>query len=115
MEGAWAIPLALSFLCIGEFALATLGAEVFNQIGQAIKAASPASYTMVASPVNGCIGYLPSEQEAVLGGYEVDLAPFFYRLPGKLLPSTAYKVIQEMGLLSQEPRDQPFQNLTDGG
>ncbi|MEW6718706.1 MAG: neutral/alkaline non-lysosomal ceramidase N-terminal domain-containing protein [Chloroflexota bacterium] len=82
--GVWSIPMKLNLLKAGEWALVALGMEVFNEIGLAIKASSPVLHTMVASVSNGCIGYLPTAAEHALGGYEVDIAPYFYRLPGRL-------------------------------
>ncbi len=83
-EGVWQIPMKLNILRVGELALVALGMEVFNEIGLAIKANSPTANTMVASVSNGCVGYLPTAAEHTLGGYEVDIAPYFYRLPGRL-------------------------------
>jgi hypothetical protein len=50
----------------------------------AIKQASPTVHTLFASVSSGCIGYIPTRVEHALGGYEVDLSPYFYRMPGRL-------------------------------
>jgi hypothetical protein len=55
----------------------------------AIKAGSPAQHTMFASVSDGCIGYLPTAKAYADGGYEVDVAPFFYRYPARLAPECA--------------------------
>ena len=85
-KGLWYIPMKLNILKVGELSFVALGMEVFNEIGLAIKEISPAAHTMVASVSNGCVGYLPTAAEHALGGYEVDAAPYFYRLPGRLTP-----------------------------
>ncbi len=89
----WSIPLALTLVQIGNLLWIGYGAEVFNEIGTQIKDISPAEHTIFSSMTNGCIGYLPTSDEHLLGGYEIDLAPYFYRLPGKLDCSSA-KIVQ---------------------
>ncbi len=93
-DGFWSSPMQLNFLRLGELALAALGMEVFNEIGLAIKARSPSRHTLVASVSNGCVGYLPTAAEHALGGYEVDLSPYFYRLPGRLAAESEALVLE---------------------
>jgi hypothetical protein len=57
---------------------------------------------MFASLSSGCIGYLPTAAEHALGGYEVDLAPYFYRLPGKLNADSAERVIEAVKQISSQ-------------
>lgn len=92
-EGSWAIPLRLSVLMLGDVTWVGLGAEVFTEIGLRIKELSGSPYAFFSSLTNGCIGYLPTEKEYPLGGYEVDLAPYFYRLPGRLQADSEQKVL----------------------
>jgi len=82
--GFWSVPMAAGLLQIGEMVWVALGAEVFNEIGTRIKTAAGSPYTFFSSVSNGCIGYLSTEDEYALGGYEVDISPFFYRFPGRL-------------------------------
>jgi len=93
-QGHWAIPMSLTLIQLGKLLWVGYGAEVFNQIGTQIKDISPTEHTIFSSMTNGCIGYLPTAEEHPLGGYEIDLSPFFYRLPGRLDPSAA-KIIQD--------------------
>lgn len=93
-DGFWSVPVVLTHIRVGDLALFTLGAEVFNEIGLAVKQASPTSHTFFASVSSGCIGYLPTTSEHALGGYEIDLAPYFYRLPGRLNADSADRVLQ---------------------
>jgi hypothetical protein len=69
---------------IGDLGLVTFAAETLTEIGMAVKAASPAAVTMFASVSDGCIGYLPTAAAHAEGGYEVDMAPYFYRYPARL-------------------------------
>ncbi len=94
--GYWAIPMTISILKLGALTWVGLGAEVFTAIGLEVKALAPTPFTIFSSVTNGCIGYLSTESEYKLGGYEVDLAPFFYRLPGKLQPQSAHITIQKI-------------------
>jgi len=95
-DGFWSIPMSVSILHLGELTWVGLGAEVFNEIGLQVKEMVPTPLAIFSSVTNGCIGYLPTEAEYPLGGYEIDLAPYFYRLPGRLQPTAAAKALQEV-------------------
>jgi hypothetical protein len=95
-QGRWAVPMALSITRVGELVLVAMGAEVFNEIGIGIKELSPFAHTLVSTVSNGCIGYLPTAKEHALGGYEVDLAPYFYRLPGRICVNAADLVTERI-------------------
>ena len=73
---------------VGDIALIAWAAEVFHAHALAMKAASPAAFTLFAGYSNGMIGYLPTRDEHQKGGYEVDVSPYFYRLSGRLHPSS---------------------------
>ncbi len=88
-EGFWHVPLRVNAARIGDLGLVTFASETLTEIGMAIKAQSPAQYSMFASVSDGCIGYLPTAQAHAEGGYEVDAAPYFYRYPGRLAPQCA--------------------------
>lgn len=86
-DGRWHTPMEVQTFRMGECGLVAHSAEVFNEIGMAVKEGSPFPATLFAGYSNGCIGYLPTAEAHALGGYEVELAPYFYRLPGLLDPS----------------------------
>jgi neutral ceramidase len=100
-DGFWSVPVVLTHLRVGDLTLFTLGAEVFNEIGMTIKHASLTTPALFASVSSGCIGYLPTASEHALGGYEVDLSPYFYRLPGKLKAESAERVLEAVRNLSR--------------
>jgi len=88
-EGVWHVPLRVNAVRMGGVGLVTFASETLTEIGMAIKAGSPAQRTMFASVSDGCIGYLPTAEAHAEGGYEVDVAPFFYRYPARLAPDCA--------------------------
>ncbi|MGO9110895.1 MAG: neutral/alkaline non-lysosomal ceramidase N-terminal domain-containing protein [Thermoguttaceae bacterium] len=61
---------------LGNVAIVGLGGEVFNQIGKAIKTASPFPHTLIITHCNGAAGYLPTKEACPEGGYGVDNSPF---------------------------------------
>ena len=93
-DGFWSVPVVLTHIRVGDLAVYTLGAEVFTEIGMAIKQAAPTEQTLFASVSSGCIGYLPTAEEHALGGYEVDMSPYFYRMPGRLNADSAERVME---------------------
>ena len=94
-EEYWYIPLKASILFLGDIVWVGFGAEVFNEIGMHIKHQTKSPFSFFSSLTNGCIGYLPTETEHGLGGYEIDLAPYFYRLPGRLKADAEKKAVRE--------------------
>lgn len=86
-DGRWAVPMRHSVVRVGDVALVAYGAETFTEIGLAAKAASPATATLFASVADGCTSYLATATAHREGGYEVDVAPWAYRYPGRLDPS----------------------------
>lgn len=61
---------------VGDIAFVGLGGEVFNEIGFAIKKASPFPHTFVFTHCNGAAGYVPTSPSYPEGGYEVQSSPF---------------------------------------
>lgn len=45
--------------------------EIFDELGKAIKVASPYPYTIIAELTNGSIGYVPDLKAYPEGAYEV--------------------------------------------
>ena len=85
-DGQWNAIMEIQAFRLGDCALVAHAAETFNEIGVAIKSNSPALVTLFAGYSNGCIGYLPTVAAHALGGYEIELAPYVYRVPGLLDP-----------------------------
>ena len=70
------VQLTITVGRVGDVALIGLGAEVFNEIGRAIKDASPFKHTFVITHCNGSAGYLPTRASYPDGGYEVQSSRF---------------------------------------
>jgi hypothetical protein len=71
-----AVPFNVTVGCVGDLGFVGLGGEVFNEIGQYIKANSPFRLTFVMTHCNGAAGYLPTRASYSAGGYEVQSSPF---------------------------------------
>ena len=69
-------PMNITAGCLGEIAFVGWGGEVFNEIGQAVKKASPFSHTFILTHCNGAAGYLPTPESYPQGGYEVQSSRF---------------------------------------
>ena len=54
-----------------DVAIVGLPGEIFAEFGMAIKQASPCRHTIVFSPANGDINYVPNRQAYGEGNYEV--------------------------------------------
>ena len=59
----------INVLRIGDAIICTSPAELFVEFGLQIKEASPASVTLIAELVDGCVGYVPTEEAMKHGGY----------------------------------------------
>jgi neutral ceramidase len=89
-------PIVVTVAAVGEIAFVGLGGEVFNEIGQAIKKASPFAQTIVITHCNGAAGYLPISSAYGEGGYEVTSSPF--------APGSDERLIREVGAMLKELR-----------
>ena len=86
----------LTAACVGDLAFVGLGGEVFNEIGQAIKTASPFPHTFVFTHCNGAAGYVPTRTSYAEGGYEVQSSPFG--------PGAAERLVEEATRMLAELR-----------
>jgi len=92
-------PLTITVGRVGTVAFVGLGGEVFNEIGRAIKTASPFAPTFVITHCNGAAGYLPVGQAYDQGGYEVQTSRF--------AAGADQMVVREVATLLNELRDSP--------
>lgn len=65
------VPAEIQAWRVGDLGIVTTPAEVFNQIGIAIKARSPFADTFFVGYANDSIGYVPVPEAYAEGGYEV--------------------------------------------
>jgi hypothetical protein len=76
LRGLEEYPLHVRALRLGPVALVGVPVELFCELGIEVRAASPFATTLVSGYWNGYRNYLPTEEERVRGGYEIDISPF---------------------------------------
>jgi Neutral/alkaline non-lysosomal ceramidase, N-terminal len=88
-------PIAITVARLGGIAFVGLGGEVFNELGAAIKSASPFRPTFILTHCNGAAGYVPARPGYAEGGYEVQSSSF---APGggEQLVAEAVRMLQEL-------------------
>jgi neutral ceramidase len=88
-------PIVVTVASIGDIAFVGLGGEIFTEIGQAIKKASPFAHTFILTHCNGAAGYLPTTPAFAEGGYEVQSSSF---APGadERLAAAAHQMLVEL-------------------
>jgi neutral ceramidase len=100
--GRWHARAELQAIRLSDWALVAVSAEPFVETGLAVKARSPATMTMFGGYTNGSLGYLPIPAAYQDGGYEVDTAHLYYRLPAPPAPSCAERVTSAaLGLIAE--------------
>ncbi len=65
-----AVPVTVQALRVGDLGIAAIPCEVFVEIGLELKRESPFRPTFTIELANGYNGYLPTEEQHALGGYE---------------------------------------------
>ena len=82
---------------VGDLAIVALPGEPFCETGLAIKARSPFRTTMLVGMANDYAGYLPTEEQHALGGYET------WRAKSSFLEVKAATILQDtaLGLLAK--------------
>ncbi len=89
-------PIELNTLRIGDIVIAAVSVEPFVETGLAVSGSSPAPMTMFAGYTNGMTAYLPTAEEHAQGGYEVNLVPYVYKLPGVFAADTEKRVVNKL-------------------
>jgi neutral ceramidase len=95
-ENGYFTPIPTGMLRIGDIAIASLAMETFVETGIETKKAAPAPITLFAGYTDGMTGYLPTAEEIPLGGYEVDVVPYIYKLPGTFRLDTENNLRQQI-------------------
>jgi neutral ceramidase len=78
-----------------QLAWVSLPGEIFVELGQAIKKASPYSHTMIAELANGSIGYIPDKAAYPQGNYEV-VSARCAQGSGEMLVEAAVRLLGQM-------------------
>ncbi len=75
-RGHVAVRSVVHVLRLGDLAIVGIPGEPFSRLGMAVKAQSPAEFTICAGYTNDFIGYLSDTESFAEGGYEVSLGPW---------------------------------------
>jgi hypothetical protein len=78
---------------VGDCAIVGTPGEVFSEIGQAVRSASPFSTTLFAGYCQGILGYVATPEEYPHGGYEPAVAHRGYGHPAPFAPEAAQMLI----------------------
>lgn len=68
------VDVELHAIRIGHVGLVGFPGEPFARIGHEVRESSPFAVTQMAGYTNGWLGYVPTDEELALGGYEVDIS-----------------------------------------
>lgn len=82
------VPFTLTVGRVGDIAFVGFGGEVFNEIGRAVKVASPFGTTFILTHCNAAGGYVPTRSSYGEGGYEVQSSPFAPGAAEQLITAT---------------------------
>jgi hypothetical protein len=98
--------------------LAGVPMEPFSEIGLDVLAETGNRNGFLCGYTNGLIGYLPTEQEFLRGGYEIEWAPVVYGLEAGLLmpprPETASEVVRKVAELYRKSQAAVTQGAVQG-
>ena len=90
----------IQMMQIGEAGLVSVPAEYFCRFGLDIKASSPFDLTFVVALANGCVGYVPTPQAFIGGGYEPRTARSSKLCPdaGDRIAAAAIRLLNHVGV-----------------
>lgn len=93
-------PGVIQALRLGEVGMVGLPGEIFVEFGLDIKLDSPARRTFVVELANGVVGYVPTREAFVGGGYEQRSATSSWLTPGagEMMVDTALSLLDSMFL-----------------
>ena len=78
---------------VGDCAIVGTPGELFSEIGQAVRSASPFPTTLFAGYCQGVLGYVATPEEYPHGGYEPSVAHRGYAHPAPFAPEAAQLLI----------------------
>jgi hypothetical protein len=80
---------------IGDTAYLTVPGELFTEIGKRIKNESPFRHTHIIGLANGYIGYIPTREAIVQGGYEVETRDV-HEVAGETIETMSMTLLDEV-------------------
>jgi neutral ceramidase len=78
---------------VGDCAIVGTPGELFSEIGQAVRSASPFATTLFAGYCQGVLGYVATAEEHPFGGYEPTVAQRGYAHPAPFAPEAAQLLV----------------------
>jgi hypothetical protein len=87
------VHVAVQAFGIDDVAIVGMACEPFVETGLEIKRRSSYGQTFVVGYTNGCIGYVPTASAYPHGGYEVQIAHLFYRVPEPVVPAAEQMLV----------------------
>ncbi len=95
----------IQVIAINDLALVGIPGELFVELGQEIKRASPFQSTWIVTLANDVVGYIPPRAAFAEGGYEVESSFKYYGLPA-LAPGSGETIRDAaITLLTQVPEN----------
>lgn len=96
-------PVIVQALRVGDFAAVMMPGEMFCRFGIDVKYASPFPVTATLDLANGFSGYMATQTDYVLGGYETELARSAFAAPGagEAMTAVAAELLRDLVLQSK--------------
>ena len=107
-ENGYYTPIDIGVLKIGKILMVSVSMEPFTETCKKVKEKNNFLMTIFAGYTDGLTGYLPPKGEYKSGGYEVELVPYLYRLPGTFREDTEGKVVDKIVELINRPEKSGF-------
>lgn len=92
-SAATTVTTELQALRLGDLTLVSAPGELFVELGLAIKQGAAVEQLFICGFGNDNIGYIPTPQAYLQGGYEVADAYKYYRYPAALAPEAGQQVV----------------------
>jgi neutral ceramidase len=101
-ENGYYTPIDIGVLKIGDILITSISMEPFAETGLEIKKYADFPIVIFAGYCDGLTGYLPTSKDSEIGGYEIELVPYFYKLPGPYKKNTEEVVVKRIKQLIQK-------------
>ena len=111
-QGNTTLPFQIQTISLGPLALIGMEGEIFCEYQLSINRISPFQTSIVLGLANGCIGYVPTENEFPLGGYECTHSYRVYGRSSDLQPNAERTIISStLSMLNNMKQNQIDNNL----
>jgi neutral ceramidase len=98
------LPFTINVLGLGPFILLFLSGEVLTTFGQLITGQYPNKEIKIISYLSPIVGYIGTQDDYRIGGYEPDSSSMWYRLPGPFRADIGLEIKKQVkSLLADNP------------